>query len=88
MKSIIAVLGAIIIGLIVLTFNNSKKLITQINKLEQENVALRKKLSETPPPPPIPSNRTLDVYNKSFLMLMKEHPDCARNFAMIMSTYE
>jgi hypothetical protein len=85
MKSIIAVLSVVIIGLLVLTFNNSKKLITQINKLEQDNTALRKKLSEKPQ---IPVNRTLDVYNKSYITLMEKHPECARNFAVIMSFYE
>ena len=86
MRSLVIVLGVVIIGLVTLTFKVRKDLNEQIRQLREENAVLIKKQSV-----PIPfkdDKKLLEAYQKCFIKLLKESPECAKKFSKLMQDYE
>lgn len=86
MKGLLITLAVVIIGLSIFTLRITGKMDTEIATLKAQNKALQDTLAAKS----LPNDdlKLLGVYQKCFSKLIVEYPECAKNFARIMSDYE
>ena len=83
---LIAILSGIMLVTNFVLFRNNVNLEQDKKNLIHQNDSLINKINLNPPIRE--DNVMLYIYQESYLKLLEEHPDCAKNYSEIMSKYE